>query len=218
MQDFKKTKRTKVVRVPKRARYDRETVYAILDEALVCHVGFVADGQPYVLPLNHWRDGDRLYFHGSTGSRLLRAMAAGADLCVAVTLLDGLVLGRSAMHHSANYRSAIVFGRAEAVKAPADKLRALRAFMERIAPGRWEEVRPPSPAELRRTLVVGLPLIEASAKVRSGPPVDDEPDYALPVWAGELPVVQAFADPVPDRRLDPAIGVPAYLRRDDLSA
>lgn len=210
-----KFSRTRVVRLAKRAHYDRATIDAILDEALVCHVGFVHDGHPAVIPTAHWRDGDRLYFHGSAKSRMLGAVR-GAEVCVAVTLMDGLVMARSGFHHSINYRSVVVYGRAEAVDAPAAKVRALRAFMERVAPGRWDEidaVRPPTASELKSTQVMALPLTEASAKVREGPPVDDEADYALPIWAGVVPMATVFGRPVPDPRLSASVPLPAYLRR-----
>ncbi len=213
MTDFKKTKRSTAVRMPKRASYDRATVYAILDEAMYCHLGYVADGAPLVIPVNHWRMDDHLYFHGSTASRWVRALADGAEICVTVTLLDGLVMGRAAMHHSVNYRSVVVFGQARPVDDAEGKLGALRGLMEHLAPGRWDQVRPPSEKEMKATRVLALPLIEASAKVRAGPPIDDEPDYALPVWAGVLPLSQVAGRPEPDRRLDPAIGLPDYLRR-----
>ncbi len=213
MADFEKTERTRVVRKPDRGRYDREAVYAILDEALVCHVGIVEDGRPVVIPTAHWRDGDRLYLHGSRASRLLRAMGEGAEVCVTVTLLDGLVLARSGFHHSMNYRSVVIFGRADPVQGRAGKLAAMRALMERLAPGRWDELRPPTDKEIRATQIMALPLVEVSAKVRRGPPADDEADYAHPVWAGEVPIMQTTGEPVPDPRLAPGIELPAYLRQ-----
>ena len=213
MPQLKKTKRTKVVRGSKRASYDRDTIHAIIDEALVCHVAFIVDGSPVVVPTNHWREGDHLYFHGSTASRRLRAMAEGAEVCVSVTLVDGLVLGRSAMHHSMNFRSVVVFGRAAPVEDPKRKMAALEALMERVAPGRWAEVRPPNDKEMQVTVVLAMPITEASAKIRSGPPVDDEEDYALPVWAGEVPLAETAGEPVPDPRLAPGTEVPAYLRK-----
>ncbi len=212
MADFEKTERTKVVRKPDRGRYDRATVYAILDEALICHVGIVEDGGPVVIPTAHWRDGDRLYVHGSRASRLLRAMGDGAEVCVTVTLLDGLVLARSGFHHSMNYRSVVIFGKADPVPGRAEKVAALRAFIERLAPGRWDELRPPTDKEIGATEVMALPLVEVSAKVRPGGPVDAEADYAHPVWAGNVPIVQSMGEPVPDPRLAPGIALPAYLR------
>jgi len=213
MADFEKTERTKVVRMPDRGRYDRATVYAILDEALICHVGIVEDGRPVVIPTAHWRDGDRLYVHGSRASRLLRAMVDGAEVCVTVTLLDGLVLARSGFHHSMNYRSVVIFGRAVPVRGRAEKVAALRAFVERLVPGRWDELRPPTDKEIAATEVMALPLVEVSAKVRLGGPVDAEADYAHPVWAGNVPIIQSRGKPVTDGRLAPGIALPAYLRR-----
>jgi nitroimidazol reductase NimA-like FMN-containing flavoprotein (pyridoxamine 5'-phosphate oxidase superfamily) len=199
------TPRTTVRRLPERARYDRETIDAILDEGLVCHVGFVVDGQPYVIPTIHARMGDHLVIHGSAAARMLRTLAGGVPLCVTVTLVDGLVLARSGFHHSLNYRSVVVLGRATEVADPADKRRALDAIVEHVVPGRLPGVRPPKESEMRQTRVLSLPLSEASAKVRTGPPKDDEEDYGLPVWAGELPLrLQALA-PVPDPRLAPGI-------------
>ncbi len=213
MADFEKTERTKVVRKPDRGRYDRATVYAILDEALICHVGIVEDGRPVVIPTAHWRDGDRLYVHGSRASRLLRAMADGAEVCVTVTLLDGLVLARSGFHHSMNYRSVVIFGKADPVQGRAEKVAALRVFMERLVPGRWDELRPPTDKEIAATEIMALSLVEVSAKVRLGGPVDAEADYAHPVWAGNWPIIQSMGEPVADARLAPGIALPAYLRR-----
>lgn len=195
-------------RLPERARYDRDTIHAILDEGLVCHVGFVADGQPFVIPTTYARQGDRVVIHGSAASRMVKALASGAAACVSVTLLDGLVLARSAFHHSMNYRSVVVVGAATEVVDPQEKLRALEAIVEHVAPGRGASVRPPSEIELRATRVVTLPLDEASAKLRTGPPKDDEDDYALPVWAGEIPLGLEPGPAVPDPRLAPGIAVP----------
>lgn len=180
--------RTTVRRKADRGRYDRDLINAILDEALVCHVGFDGAHGPVVLPTMHARVGDTLYLHGAAGNAMLKAVADGGSVCVTVTLLDGLVLARSAMHHSMNYRSVVVFGAAAAVTDGDEKLRALEALIERVHPGRWLEVRQPNASELRATLVVAVPLDEASAKVRTGPPIDDDEDYALPVWAGEIPL------------------------------
>ena len=195
---LEQTDRTKVRRLPSRGAYDRETIYAILDEALICHVGFVADGQPFVIPTIHWRDGDTLYFHGSAASRMLRTLRSGVDACVTVTLLDGLVMARSAFHHSMNYRSVVVFGNAREVAEREEKLRALERLVEHIAPGRSAEVRGPSESELRQTLVLALPLYEASAKIRTGPPVDDADDYKLPVWAGVVPLALVKGEGIED--------------------
>jgi nitroimidazol reductase NimA-like FMN-containing flavoprotein (pyridoxamine 5'-phosphate oxidase superfamily) len=199
------TLRTRARRLPSRAAYDRETVEAILDEALVAHVGFVQDGQPYVIPTLHARIGDLVYFHGSAASRTVRALSEGTAVCLTVTLLDGLVLARSAMHHSVNYRSVIVLGAATPVEGPEERLHALRAFTERLVPNRWEEVRPPSAKELKAVRVLAMRLDEVSAKVRSGPPLDDAEDYSLPVWAGCIPLGTSAGAPVPDPWLSPDI-------------
>ncbi|HEX8164089.1 MAG TPA: pyridoxamine 5'-phosphate oxidase family protein [Pyrinomonadaceae bacterium] len=201
MENFTPTDRTQVRRLPRRAAYDRALVYQILDEGFVCHVGFVADAQPFVIPTAYGRAGDTLYLHGAKASRMLKALAAGAEACVTVTLVDGLVLARSAFHHSMNYRSVVVFGRASAVEDPREKLDAMRAFSEHLIPGRWSEVREPNERELAATLVLALPLAEASAKVRAGAPVDDEEDLALPVWAGELPLRTVACEPLGDALL-----------------
>jgi nitroimidazol reductase NimA-like FMN-containing flavoprotein (pyridoxamine 5'-phosphate oxidase superfamily) len=179
--------RIRVKREPQRARYDRETIEAILDEALVCHLGFEVDGQPYVIPTLHARVGDRLYVHGSAASRLLRHLAGGARVCVTVTLVDGLVLAHSVFNHSVNYRSAVVFGTATLVE-DAEKREALRALTEQLAPGRWDEARQPTEQELKATWILSLPIDEASAKVRTGPEEDEPEDLDLPVWAGVVPV------------------------------
>jgi uncharacterized protein len=205
------TDRTRVRRVPARGEYERETIDAILDEALISHVGFVHDGAPVVIPTLHARLGDRLYLHGSAASRMLGTLERGAPACVTVTLVDGLVLARSAFHHSVNYRSVVVFGEASAVEPEEERLKALELFTEKLVPGRWADVRPPSRQELNGTKVLTLSLDEASAKVRTGPPVDDEEDYELPVWAGVLPLGTAVASPQPDPRLDPAIETPGYV-------
>jgi uncharacterized protein len=202
------TDRTKVRRLANRGHYDRETIYAILDEALLCHVGFVVDGAPVVIPTIHWREGDSLYFHGSAASRMLRSLKAGVDMCVTVTLLDGLVLARSAFHHSTNYRSVVVFGKARVVEDEEEKLRALDALVDHVVHGRSREMRPHKEVELKQTLVLALPLEEASAKIRTGGPVDDEEDYALPVWAGVVPLKLTPGEPITDR--DVPIDVPAY--------
>ncbi|HLG17746.1 MAG TPA: pyridoxamine 5'-phosphate oxidase family protein [Blastocatellia bacterium] len=210
MDRFEPTDRTTVKRLPKRAEYERATVYEILDEGFVCHVGFVVDGQPFVIPTSYGRAGDRLYIHGSAASRMLRALEGGVEVCVTVTLVDGLVLARSAFHHSINYRSVVVFGKAEPVDDRDLKLEALRAFTEHLVPGRWDDVREPNEDELRATTVLALPLTEASAKIRTGPPIDDEEDYQLPVWAGEIPLRVVAAAPVADPRLESETGAPSY--------
>jgi nitroimidazol reductase NimA-like FMN-containing flavoprotein (pyridoxamine 5'-phosphate oxidase superfamily) len=215
MAEFTPTERTQVRRLPQRAAYDRDTVYRILDEGLVCHIGFVEEGRPVVIPTGYGRKDDTLYIHGSTASRMFRTLAAGAEVCVTVTLLDGLVLARSAFHHSMNYRSVIIFGRASVIDDPVAKLAALEAFTEHVVPGRWLEIRPPSEQELQATMVLAIPLKEASAKVRTGAPHDDEEDYALPVWAGVLPFSNATGEPLPDDRLPARIQIPEYLRQYD---
>jgi uncharacterized protein len=206
---YQATERTRVRRLPERAAYDRETVHAILDEGFVCHVGFVVDGQPYVIPTGYARAGETLYLHGSTGSRL--GLRPGMPVCVTVTLLDGLVLARSAFHHSMNYRSVTVLGRTRPVTDPGAKEAALRAFVEHVVPGRSDEVRGGDRRQLAATAVLAVPIEEVSAKVRTGPPKDDEEDYALPVWAGVLPLALVPGSPVPDARLDPAVPVPSYV-------
>jgi nitroimidazol reductase NimA-like FMN-containing flavoprotein (pyridoxamine 5'-phosphate oxidase superfamily) len=206
---YQRTERTRVRRLPERAAYDRATVHAILDEGFICHVGFVVDGQPYVVPTGYARVGETIYLHGSTGSRL--GLRPGMDVCVTVTLLDGLVLARSAFHHSMNYRSVMAMGRTRPVTDPAQKDAALRALVDHIVPGRSGAVRGGDRRELAATAVLALPLDEVSAKVRTGPPIDDEPDYALPIWAGVLPLRQVAGPPMPDDRLDPALAVPAHV-------
>src|SRR5438132_2653683 len=196
--DSLQTPRTTVRRLAARAVYDREAIYAILDEAYICHVGFVVDGQPFVIPTIHVRLGDTLYFHGSAASRMLRSLRDGIDACVTITLLDGLVLARSAFHHSMNYRSVVVLGKGREVSDREEKTRALDALVEHVVPGRAAVVRPPNEAEFKQTLVIALPLDEASAKVRTGPPIDDEADYALDVWAGVVPLSLVKGEPVRD--------------------
>ncbi len=181
--------------------YEREAIEAILDEALIAHVGFVDEGQPYVIPTLHARVGDTLYFHGSAAGRAIRTLGAGAPACLTVTLIDGLVLARSVFHHSVNYRSVFVLGAARPVGEPSERLVALRAFTERLIPGRWAEVRPPNPKELKATHVLAMTLDETSAKIRTGPPADEEEDYALPAWAGVIPLRTTAAAPIPDPRL-----------------
>ena len=207
MEAYSPTERTQVKRLPKRAVYDKAQVHAILDAGFICHVGFAVDGQPYVIPTGYTRSGDQIYIHGSAASRMLRSLGMGVRFSVAVTLVDGFVLARSAFHHSVNYRYVVIFGKARTVTDPAAKLAALRAFTEHVLAGRWAEVRPPDERELNATTVLALPLDEVSAKVRTGPPIDDEADYSLPVWAGVVPIRQSAGEPVPDSRLVP--GVPA---------
>ena len=207
---FPQTDRTKLKRLPKRGHFDRETVNAILDEGFICHVGFVVDGQPFVVPTGYARVDDKLYIHGSQASRMLRSLAGGIDACVTVTIVDGLVLARSAFHHSMNYRSVLVFGRATLVDEPKEKYEALLALSEHIVPGRWADVREPNEQEMKQTTVLCMPLEEASAKIRTGPPLDDEEDYALPMWAGIVPLKLTAGQPINDPRLSAEIPVPDY--------
>ena len=211
MDNFEPTARTTLKRLPKRASYERETVYRILDEGFVCHVGFVHDGRPVVIPTGYGRSGDLLYIHGSAASRMLRTLREGVDVCVTVTLVDGLVLARSSFNHSMNYRSVVVFGRARVVEDEDEKMEALRVFADHVLRGRWEDARLPNRSELRQTIVLALPLEEASAKIRTGPPVDDEDDYGLPVWAGVLPLRLVAGEAVPDPRLGPGVEQPEYM-------
>jgi nitroimidazol reductase NimA-like FMN-containing flavoprotein (pyridoxamine 5'-phosphate oxidase superfamily) len=211
MSTFTPTERTQVKRLPKRGAYDCETVFKILDEAFVCHVGFVVDGQPYVIPTNYGRAGETIYLHGSAASRMLRSLSGGIPVCVTVTLVDGLVLARSAFHHSANYRSVVMLGTARLVDDPAEKMEALRVFTEHIMKGRWDDIRQPNEQELKGTTVLALPMEEVSAKLRTGGPIDDEEDYALPVWAGVLPLPVTPAEPIPDTRLNAETPVPNYM-------
>jgi hypothetical protein len=213
MADFIPTERTQVRRLPKRGIYERETVYRILDEGLVCHVGFAADGKPVVIPTAYGRKDDTLYLHGSTASRMLRSLGKSADLCITVTLVDGLVLARSAFHHSMNYRSVVIFGKATVLEDPAAKREALHVLTEHVVPGRWQYVRQPTEKELQATTILAIPLEEVSAKVRTGPPIDDEEDYALPVWAGVLPLELTPVLPLPDERLPKEIALPEHVRR-----
>lgn len=207
------SQRARVRRAPSRAAYDRDAIDAILDEALVAHVGFAVDGQPYVIPTLHARAGETVYIHGSAASRTLRTLATSAPACLTVTLLDGIVLARSAFHHSMNYRSVVVLGEARPVDDPAEQLAALEQFTERLVPGRWGEVRPPSAQELKGTRVLAMGLDEASAKVRSGPPVDDEEDYASDAWAGVIPLALTSGAPVPDPRLDAGVAPSPCVQR-----
>jgi nitroimidazol reductase NimA-like FMN-containing flavoprotein (pyridoxamine 5'-phosphate oxidase superfamily) len=211
MSSSTQTKRTTVKRLPKRAHYDRDTINSILDEGFICHVGFDLDGQPYVIPTGYARIADDLYIHGSSASRMLRNISQGINVCVTVTLIDGLVLARSAFHHSMNYRSVVILGKAELVLDPDEKNKALEAFTEHIVPGRWEVVRWPNELELKATTVLKLPIEEASAKVRTGGPVDDEEDYAMDVWAGVLPLSLATGEAIPDERLDPSKSPPEHI-------
>jgi uncharacterized protein len=195
------TERTTVKRLAKRGNYDSATVHAILDEALICHVAFVVDGSPVVIPTIHARIGDTLYVHGSAASRMLRTLRQGVDTCVCVTLLDGLVIARSGFHHSMNYRSVVIFGKATEVVVPEAKRLVLDAIVDHVAHGRSADARPPNEIELKQTLVLSLPIEEASAKIRTGGPIDDEEDYALPIWAGVLPLRIVPGEPIPDEKV-----------------
>jgi uncharacterized protein len=206
------TDRTHVVREPHRGAYDRETIYAILDEAFVCHVGFSVAGQPYVIPTMFARVGDSIYFHGSAASRMLRNLSQGLAVCLTATLSDGLVLARSVFNHSMNYRSVVALGKATLILSPQEKLEALHAFTEKILPGRWDDARQPNEKELKATSILKLPLTEASAKLRTGAVEDDAPDYELPVWAGLLPLQLAVGEPIRDERCDSRIALPDYLK------
>jgi uncharacterized protein len=209
MSDELRTERTTVKRLSKRGVYDRDTVNAILDEAYICHVGFVVDGQPMVIPTIHWRAGETLYIHGSAANRMLRTLRTdGVEACVTVTLLDGLVIARSAFHHSMNYRSAVILGHAREVSDPDEKLRALEGLVEHVLRGRSAEARSPNEQELKQTLVLALPIDEASAKVRSGGALDDEEDYALDIWAGVIPLSLTAGEPIADERLKEGVTVP----------
>ena len=204
------TTRTRVVREPQRAIYDRDAVNHILDEAFLCHVGFVVDGQPFVIPTSFGRDGDVLYIHGSIASRMLRNLGQGVPACITVTLVDGLVLARSVFNHSMNYRSVIILCTATLVEDPAEKLAALRALSEHILPNRWDDSRQPNEKELKATSVLRLPINEFSAKVRVGPPIDDAEDYSFPTWAGVIPLEMNSGAPIPDDRCKQEL--PAYLK------
>jgi nitroimidazol reductase NimA-like FMN-containing flavoprotein (pyridoxamine 5'-phosphate oxidase superfamily) len=206
------TTRTRVVREPHRGVYDRETVYRILDEGFLCHIGFSVDGQPYVIPTSYGRKDAHLYIHGSAASRMLRNLKEGIPVCVTVTLLDGLVLARSVFNHSMNYRSVVVLGKATLVDNPGEKLAALRVLSEHILRGRWDDSRQPNDQELKATSVLRMPIEEFSAKVRTGPPIDDEEDYAFPTWAGVLPLEVRAAAPIPDEKLDANHELPPYVK------
>jgi uncharacterized protein len=208
---IEQTERTKLKRIPKRGNFDRETVYKILDEAFICHVGFTVDGQTFVLPTAYGRNGDVLYIHGSAASRMMREISKGIDVCVTVTLVDGLVLARSAFHHSMNYRSVVIFGNAEIIADEAEKNNALFVLTEHIVRGRWDDVRPPNAKELKGTTVLRLPINEASAKIRTGDPIDDENDYNSDVWAGVIPLQVVAGKPISDKLLSENIAVPVYL-------
>ncbi len=212
MSDKPASPRVKLRRLPDRGRYNAASLHAVLDAGLVCHVGFVMGDTPMVIPTAYWREGEHLYIHGSSKSGMAMALAKGAPACVTVTMLDALVLARSAFHHSVNYRSAVILGRFFEVTDPDAKLRGLEAFMERIAKGRWAEIRGPNKQELKATKLLGLELGEASVKIRSGPPKDDDEDMALRCWAGIVPVREVYETPIPDPLLAKGIALPGYLK------
>ena len=205
--------RTRVVREPQRAVYDRESVYRILDEGFLCHIGFAVEGQPYVIPTSYGRAGSDLYIHGSAASRMLRNLKESLPMCLTVTLLDGLVLARSVFNHSMNYRSVVILGKATLVQDPQEKLAALRALSEHILPGRWDDSRRPNEQELKATSALCLPIEEFSAKVRTGPPIDDEEDYSFPTWAGVIPLEMKTGAPIADEKLNPNRELPPYVRK-----
>ncbi len=211
MSQFTPTERTKVTRKPDRGSYDRELIYSILDQAFVCSVGFVVDGLPYVVPTNYVRVGDKLFLHGSTASRLMRTLASGAPFCLSVTLLDGIVFSPTATGHSVNYRSVVVMGKAEVVEGAEAKLAAMRDFVEYVIRGRWDTVRPPSEQELKGTMVLAVPLVEASAKVRTGFAVDDAKEYASSAWTGVLPFKWTPGEPLRDPRGNTQTPVPENI-------
>ncbi len=211
-QPYTPTPRTRLVREADRAVYDRESAYRILDEGFLCHVGFVADGQPFVIPTSYGRKDDCIFIHGSAASRMLRQVKEGVPVCITVTLLDGLVLARSIFNHSMNYRSVVVLGKATLVDDPAEKIEALRLLSEHIIPGRWADSRQPNERELKATSILRVPIEEFSAKVRKGPVVDDEEDYSFPTWAGVVPLEMVAGEPIDDSRLDPKREPPPYAR------
>jgi nitroimidazol reductase NimA-like FMN-containing flavoprotein (pyridoxamine 5'-phosphate oxidase superfamily) len=211
--DFTPTKKTRVTRKPDRGHYDRQTVYDILDQAFVCHVAFIADGLPFVVPTNYVRVGDKLFLHGSTASRLMKTLGSGAPFCLSVTLLDGIVFSPTATGHSVNYRSVVVMGRAEPVEGLAEKMAAMRDFVEYVLRGRWATVRPPSEQELKGTMVLAVPLVEASAKIRTGFAVDNADEYASGAWTGVLPFKWTPGEPIRDPRGNPNVPIPANIER-----
>jgi nitroimidazol reductase NimA-like FMN-containing flavoprotein (pyridoxamine 5'-phosphate oxidase superfamily) len=211
MSEFEQADRNRVRRIPQRGHYDRETIYPIVDEAPICHVGFIDDGRPFVIPTIHGREGDTIYLHGAKASRMLKVIEAGGEVCITITHLDGLVLARSVFHHSMNYRSAVLFGKGRIVEDEDEKMNALAVVTEHVMPGRWTHARQPNPKEMNATTVVAVDIDLASAKVRVGPPGDDDEDYALPVWAGVVPIRQQALAPVDDPLLSDGIPVPDYV-------
>jgi nitroimidazol reductase NimA-like FMN-containing flavoprotein (pyridoxamine 5'-phosphate oxidase superfamily) len=213
MTDFAQTQRNRVKRLPDRGKYDKATIYPIIDEAIICHVGFTMAEQPFMIPTLHVRQGDDLLLHGATTSRMLKHIQEGNSVCVTVTLIDGLVMARSVFHHSVNYRSAILFGTGEVITDPEEKMAAMRLFTDKIMPGRWDDARQPYAKEIKATSMVRLAIESASAKVRNGPPGDDDEDYALPVWAGIIPFTQQIGSPINDPLLNEGIAVPDYVNQ-----
>ncbi|KAA3660801.1 MAG: pyridoxamine 5'-phosphate oxidase family protein [Chloroflexi bacterium] len=211
METFPKTDLNRVRRVPQRGQYDKETIYAIVDDALICHVGFVENGRPFVIPTIHARQGDNILLHGATTSRMLKQIARGSDICITVTHLDGLVLARSVFHHSMNYRSAVLFGKGYLIEDADAKMEALKVFTEKLIPGRWANARIPNAKETKATHIVSVPIESASAKIREGGPGDDDEDYALDVWAGILPMRTVFGGLEADDKLKEGVPLPAYL-------
>ncbi len=211
MSELSPTPRTRVNRLPERGRYDFKTIASILDAGFLCYIGYVIDGQPYVTPTAYWRTGEHVYWHGSSASRMLRTLATGVDVCLTVAHVDGLVLARSAFHHSINYRSVMLFGKAQKLEDDSAKVKALEDFVERLFPGRWAKLRPVTGQELKATTVLRMPIVEGSAKIRTGPPKDDQEDYPWPVWAGILPVRSVLGPPLPDTRLAAPTPEPEYL-------
>ncbi len=211
MTNFPKTDQNRIKRLPKRGHYDRETIYQILDEALICHVGFAENNQPYVIPINFARVGDTIVMHGAKASRLLSHIEAGNPICVEVTLVDGLVLARSVFHSSINYRSVVLFGAGKIVEDENEKMAALEAIVEHLIPGRWSEARLPNRKEMNATSVVSIQIDQASAKIRNGPPGDDEADYALPIWAGVLPLEETASRPIRDELMTQELPAPKYV-------
>ena len=213
MTNFDKTHLNRVRRMSERGHYDASTIYPIIDEALICHVGFIEDGRPFVIPTIHARIGDAIVIHGAKASRLLKHAGAGNELCVTVTILDGLVMARSVFHHSMNYRSVVLFGKGELIDDPDARLQAMTAVTEHIMPGRWADARGPNELELSATTIVRMPIEMASAKVRTGPPGDDDEDYGLDVWAGVIPIHQHIGQPLDDPKRTHDVAVPDYIRR-----
>lgn len=211
MTDLIPTARSRVKRLHERGRYDFGTIASILDSGFLCHVGYVIDGQPYVTPTAYWREGDHVYWHGSSASRMLRTLEKGTDCCLTVSQVDGLVLARAAFHMSINYRAVMLFGKARKIEDEAAKLQAMESFVERMFPGRWKELRPVNKQEIKATTVLSMKIEEGSAKLRTGPPKDDEEDYTWPVWAGVVPVRMVTGSLVPDDRLTAGVTAPDYL-------